>query len=218
MRLSATLFCDFNFQKTVVYNGERNMLFGKTVFYLTFTLAVGLSFAACASESEKLARARMSNAAQMPKTAKPMPPVEINPANLGWRLIDGRRQTLADYRGKAVILDFWATYCPPCIEGIPHFNELKRRYEAEGLQIVGLHVGGDEDKPNIPEFIEKLQMSYGLGYPEQTTTDFYLQGDDRIPQTLVFDRNGRLVEKFVGFTPEIKDKIDSAVSEALKTQ
>lgn len=147
-----------------------------------------------------------------------MPPIDVDPNNLGWRLIDGRRQTLADYRGKAVILDFWATYCPPCIEGIPHFNELKKRYEAEGLEIVGLNVGGDDDKPKIPEFVEKLKISYPLGYPEQAMMEFYLQGDDRIPQTLIFDRNGQFVEQFVGFTPEIKEGIDAAVLQALKNQ
>jgi thiol-disulfide isomerase/thioredoxin len=169
------------------------------------------------SESEKLARSRMPNN-QMPKTSKPMPPIDVDPNSLGWRLIDGQRQKLADYRGKAVILDFWATYCPPCIEGIPHFNDLKQRYESEGLQIVGLNVGGDDDKPKIPEFVERLQISYRLGYPEPGLTDFYFQGDTRIPQTLVFDRDGRLVEQFVGFTPEIKEGIDAAVLQALKNQ
>jgi thiol-disulfide isomerase/thioredoxin len=169
------------------------------------------------SESEKLARSKMPNN-QMPKTSKPMPPIDVDPNSFGWRLIDGQRQKLADYRGKAVILDFWATYCPPCIEGIPHFNDLKRRYESEGLQIVGLHVGGEEDKPKIPEFVEKLQISYNLAYPDNGFSDFYLQGDSRIPQTLVFDRDGQLVEQFVGFTPEIKEGIDAAVLQALKKQ
>jgi thiol-disulfide isomerase/thioredoxin len=187
----------------------------KTGFNSVLIFAVCLILTACTSESEKLARSRPPNN-QMPKTAKPMPPIDVNPNELGWRLTDGKRQTLADYRGKAVILDFWATYCPPCIEGIPHFNELKKRYEAQGLQVVGLHVGGEEDRPKIPEFVEKLQISYKLAYPEQIMMDFYLQGDDRIPQTLVFDRNGQLVEKFVGFTPEIKNGIDSAVMQALK--
>ena len=193
------------------------MCFPKIGFNLLVIFVICLILTACTSESEKMARARMSKD-QMPKTGKPMPPIDVNPNNLGWRLTDGKRQTLADYRGKAVVLDFWATYCPPCIEGIPHFNELKKRHEAEGLQIVGLHVGGDEDKPKIPEFVEKLQISYKLAYPEQQFMDFYLQGDDRIPQTLVFDRNGQLIEKFVSFNDQIKNDIDRAVLEALKTK
>jgi thiol-disulfide isomerase/thioredoxin len=190
------------------------MILAKHSFKLSFVFLVCLILTACVSESEKLARSRMPNN-QMPKTSKPTTN-DVDANNLGWNLIDGQRQKLADYRGKAVILDFWATYCPPCIEGIPHFNDLKRRYESEGLQIVGLNVGGDEDKPKIPEFVERLQISYHLGYPEPGLTDFYFQGDTRIPQTLVFDRDGQLVEQFVGFTPEIKEGIDRAVEQALK--
>src|SRR2546430_1576728 len=54
-------------------------------------------------------------------------------------------QTLADLNGKAVILDFWATYCPPCRQEIPHLNSLIAKYGADNLQIVGLNVGGEDD-------------------------------------------------------------------------
>ena len=134
-----------------------------------------------------------------------------------WRLINGQTKTLASYRGTAMILDFWATYCPPCEEEIPHLVELSNKYPKD-LQVVGLHVGGDQDKPNVPDFVSKYKMSYDLGYPEQNLMDFYLQGDDRIPQTLVFDRQGQLVQKFVGFTPEIKEQIDRAVQTAVESK
>lgn len=135
-------------------------------------------------------------------------------SNLVWRLINGETKTLAGYRGTALILDFWATYCPPCEEEIPHLVELSNKYPRD-LHVVGLHVGGVEDKPNVPGFVSKYRMSYDLGYPDQDLMDFYLQGDDRIPQTLVFDRQGQLVQKFVGFTPEIKEQIDKAIQTAV---
>ncbi len=195
------------------------MNFPRKFVKLLLILTVCLFFAACESASERQARERAAEKARMPQTSKPMPPVQrssdVNENSLGWRLIEGKRQTLADLKGKAVILDFWATYCPPCIEGIPHFNELKKRYEAEGLEIVGLHVGGDEDRQKVPEFVERLQISYQLAYPDDALSDFYLQGDDRIPQTLIFDRNGQLVAKFVSFNAEIKEEIDRAVLQAL---
>ncbi len=131
-----------------------------------------------------------------------------------WRLINGQTKTLAAYRGTAMILDFWATFCPPCEEEIPHLVELSNKYPKD-LHVVGLHVGGTEDKLNVPGFVSKYKMSYDLGYPDQDLMDFYLQGDDRIPQTLVFDREGQLVQKFVGFTPEIKEQIDRAVQTAV---
>ena len=163
-------------------------------------------------------------AAQPTPTPQPMSPTLRSSHNaqaedktggsLIWRLINGQTKTLADYRGTAVILDFWATYCPPCEEEIPHLVELSNKYPRD-LHVTGLHVGGAEDKPNVPGFVSKYKMSYDLGYPDQALMDFYLEGDDRIPQTLVFDRQGKLVQKFVGFTPEIREQIDSAVQTAV---
>lgn len=158
-----------------------------------------------------------------PSSLKPMPPVASThgaqtnnqaESDLSWRLVDGNQKTLANYRNKVVILDFWATYCPPCEEEIPHLVELSNKYPKE-LQVIGLHVGGAKDKANIADFVSKYKMSYDLGYPEQELMDFYLQGDDRIPQTLVFDRHGNLLQKFVGFTPEIKVDLDNLVQQAI---
>lgn len=138
--------------------------------------------------------------------------------NLNWRLVGGATQKLSDLKGQVVVLDFWATYCPPCEEEIPHLVELSREHADQKLQVIGLHVGGPEDRANIADFVTKYKMTYSLGYPQPALMDFYLQGDDRIPQTLVFDRNGRLVEKFVGFDQEIKTNLDKAIQTALAVQ
>jgi thiol-disulfide isomerase/thioredoxin len=196
---------------------------------LAFACGICLLITACSTspsgQNSQLPSTPVSN--QAPPTAKPMPPMlasshgeqtENNAgSNLIWRLVNGQTKTVAGYRGKVLILDFWATYCPPCEEEIPHLVELSSKYSKD-LHVVGLHVGGDEDKPNIAGFVSRYKMSYDLGYPDQNLMDFYLQGDDRIPQTLVFDRQGQLMQKFVGFTPEIKADLDNAVNRALKIQ
>jgi thiol-disulfide isomerase/thioredoxin len=150
---------------------------------------------------------------QTPVTNKPLPPINEN--QLTWRLVNGDKQTISDFRGKVLILDFWATYCPPCEEEIPHLVELSNRYKND-LHVVGLHVGGDEDKANIPDFVIKYQMIYALGYPEQSLADFFLQGDDRIPQTFVLDKNGKLIKQFVGFNDQIKTELDEIVEREVK--
>lgn len=150
----------------------------------------------------------------VPQTNLSMPPLK-NIENLNWQLASGNKQTLNDLKGKVVILDFWATYCPPCIEEIPHLTELQSRHPQD-LQIVGLHIGGDDDKPNVPAFIEKYNMSYPLGYPQDELTNILFNGDDRIPQTFIFDRNGKLVKKIVGFDSQIKTELDAAVQQALE--
>jgi thiol-disulfide isomerase/thioredoxin len=111
------------------------------------------------------------------------------------------------------VLDFWATYCPPCLEEIPHLVELQNKYA--DLKVVGLHVGGEEDMPKVPAFVEKLKMNYVLAYPEDELNSILLGNDNAIPQTFVFDRSGKLIERFVGYDLKVKNDLDRAVTQAL---
>ena len=136
-------------------------------------------------------------------------------AEMSWTGFDGTVHKLKDFRGKVVILDFWATYCPPCIEEIPHLNALQAKYGPERLAVIGLHVGGDEDKPRVPDFVERLRISYALGYPEDDLTSFVFGSTNSLPQTAIFDPQGRLVAKITGFDARLKEELDRAVEKAL---
>lgn len=133
---------------------------------------------------------------------------------MSWAGFEGGVTKLKDLQGKAVILDFWATNCPPCIEEIPHLLELKSIY-GDDLIIVGLHVGDDEDRAQVPAFVEKLKITYPLADPDTALKDFIFQTNSAIPQTAVFDRSGAMVRKIVGFNPEIKAELDRAVERAV---
>ncbi len=148
----------------------------------------------------------------VPQPGVPSKPVE----QMSWTAFDGQKMKLKDLQGKAVILDFWATYCKPCLEEIPHLNELQAKYGAENLTVVGLHIGGEEDRPKVPEFVQRLKIAYSLGYPEDALTSFIFGRQTAIPQTAVFDRKGQLVRKIVGFDEKIKGDLDSAVEQAVK--
>jgi thiol-disulfide isomerase/thioredoxin len=147
------------------------------------------------------------------RTNLPMPPSK-NIESLGWQNFDGKQLTIGDLKGKVIVLDFWATYCPPCLEEIPHLVKLQNEH-ADNLQVVGLHVGGEEDRPKVPAFVEKLKINYLLAYPDESLMDTLLGSDDAIPQTFVFDKNGKLVKQFTGFSDEIKFNLDLAIQEAL---
>jgi len=149
----------------------------------------------------------------MPQTNVPMPPTKPL-SEMTWVSTDGLKTDFGSLKGKAVILDFWATYCPPCRDEIPHLNELKAKY-GDDLQIIGLNVGGDDDRPKIPAFAKQYSISYPIAFPEDALLNFVSGNDDRIPQTAVFDRNGKLVTKIVGFDPSIKRELDAAIETAL---
>ena len=150
----------------------------------------------------------------IPMSSAPLPPSKPIP-QMSWTKFDGFEQNVGDLKGKAIILDFWATYCPPCLEEIPHLKELQAKHGKENLEIIGLHVGGDEDRPKVPAFVEKLGIDYTLGVPEDALVSFIFGGESAIPQTAIFDRNGKLIQKFVGFNDEIRAKLDAAVAEAV---
>lgn len=136
-------------------------------------------------------------------------------AELSWASFDGKVSKLKDLTGKAVILDFWATNCPPCIEEIPHLKELKSKY-GDDLEIVGLHVGDEEDRAKVPAFVERLKIDYPLAYPDDELTRFVFANDSAIPQTMIFDRRGNLVRKIIGFNQQIKVQLDDAVARAVE--
>lgn len=183
-------------------------------FYLlpfTFLLLLACNPAAPVSVSDKPVSIN-----QIPQTNAPLPPAKPV-EEMYWAKFDGQTQKMKDLQGKVVVLDFWATYCKPCLEAIPHFVELQKKYPND-LQVVGLHVGGDEDRPKAPVFAEKLKINYTLATPENELMGFIFGNETAIPQTAVFDRKGNLVKKFTGFDENIKKEIDAAVEQALNSK
>jgi cytochrome c biogenesis protein CcmG/thiol:disulfide interchange protein DsbE len=130
-------------------------------------------------------------------------------------LLNDQPAKLSDYMGQVVVLDFWATYCPPCLEEAPHLDALQRRFGAQGLNVIGLNVGGPDDHPKIPEFAERLKIKYTLGIPDPEMSNLYMGGDSRIPQTIVFDRKGRIVKHFVGYDPAISQELERTIEKAV---
>jgi len=136
--------------------------------------------------------------------------------NMGWSLSDGSRNAFAEFKGKVLVLDFYATWCMPCRDSIPHLIGLQRRYENE-VRVVGLNVGGPDDIERVAEFSREMNIQYPLGVPDNDLANLLLADVDAIPQTFVFDRNGKLAQRFVGFDPSTGEQIDRAVATALKS-
>jgi thiol-disulfide isomerase/thioredoxin len=173
--------------------------------------------------AEEARRKSADSARTMPRTNLPMPPVSSShDASAGeaappgaWTQPDGRRVRLEDLRGQVVVLDFWATYCPPCREEIPHLVKLQKQFGPEGFKVIGLNVGGEADRPKVPEFVKLYGIQYQLADPDDETTRLFLASDDSIPQTFVLDRRGRLVRHFVGYDPEVASELEAAINGAL---
>lgn len=199
---------------------------------LTAALAAFLALCATAceldgaSKKKAVASSDTPSGARPPRTNLPMPPIEsahktsadANVPRGAWTQMDGRRASLEDLRGQVVILDFWATYCPPCREEIPHLVRLQREFGPKGFKVIGLNVGGEEDRPKIPEFVKQYGIQYQLAEPDDATTRLFLASDDRIPQTFVIDRNGRIVLHIVGYDGDAASELEQAVMGALSSK
>ena len=153
-----------------------------------------------------------------PGTTFPMPPTTGKSLNdLGWELSDGQRNRFSQYSGNVLILDFYATWCAPCRLSIPQLVDLQGRYKDQGLRVVGLNVGGPDDWPKVTEFARDLKIQYTLAVPETELTNFLLSDNQQIPQTFVFDRQGRLVKRLIGFSNSdieiIKDVVETTLKE-----
>ena len=184
------------------------------VFYLCLFTFACLLFTACRPAAAPVSISNKPvSINNIPQTNLPLP-LTNNIEKSGWTLFDQQREKLSDYKGKVVILDFWATYCPPCLEEIPHLNDLKNKYGAD-LYIVGLHVGGEEDQPSIPKFVEKLKINYTLAYPDDELSMMLMGSNNAIPQTFIFNRAGQLTKKIIGFDNIIKAELDAAIEQAI---
>ena len=151
-------------------------------------------------------------------TTYPMPPTGTTSlANMGWQQSDGKRAKFSEYKGKVLILDFYATWCVPCRDSVPHLIGLQKKFEDQGLAVVGLNVGGPGDEQEVPAFAKEFGIQYTLAKPDDDLVSFLMSDSDAIPQTFVFDRQGQLVQRFVGFGPSTGTYLDSAVETALKT-
>ena len=109
----------------------------------------------------------------------------------------GRALRLSDYRGKVVILDFWATWCEPCKLEIPHLVELQNTYSAQGLQVLGVSM--DDSEPPVREFQQQFKMNYPVAVGTSKLADQY-GGILGLPITFVLDRQGRIVSRHIGAT------------------
>jgi thiol-disulfide isomerase/thioredoxin len=110
--------------------------------------------------------------------------------------VRGRTVRLSDYKGKIVLLNFWATWCPPCRAEMPDLIKLQRRYRSRGLQVIGITYP-PEEIGEVRQFIRKLKVNYpvALGTKEAKTL---FDESDTLPVTIIIDRQGSVHDRIEG--------------------
>ena len=120
------------------------------------------------------------------------------------RTFDGKWVRLSDLRGRPVVLDFWATWCRPCRTSMPHLEDLQKRYQSQGLVVIGLSVD-EGSQADVRRFAQSLGVTFRLGMANDHVLDDY--GPIRfLPTTFFIDRNGQMVRRVRGYLdPETLD-------------
>lgn len=126
--------------------------------------------------------------------------------------LDHNRVRLAAYRGKVVLLNFWATWCAPCRIEMPRFVDWQQRYRSEGLQILGVSI--DDDDVPVRPFVEKLKLNYPVVMGDARLGERY-GGVLGVPVTLLIDRQGIIRARFDGETN--LDKMEAKLRELLSS-
>ncbi len=114
--------------------------------------------------------------------------------------LNGKMVRIADYEGKVILVDFWATWCPPCQEMVPQLSKLHENYASQGLVILGIAL--DREGAKIVEpFVRKYEINYMILLGDMETAEAF-GGISSIPTTFIIDREGRLVRKLPGYHSE----------------
>ena len=134
---------------------------------------------------------------------------------------EGRKVSLSDYKGKAVVVDFWATWCAPCKIEIPWLEQFNKQYAGQGLQILGVSEDNldlenkatlAKEKQDIADKAKQLKMSYPVLIDDANVSTPY-GGVDGLPTTFFIDRSGKVVASTVGLVS--RDEIEANIKKAL---
>ena len=157
-------------------------------------------------ETAKNSEQEISEAA---KTGLDMRDMRGKPLELSFTAVDGRKVDLAYLRGKVVLMDFWATWCPPCVEEVPSVVATYEKFKDKGFEIVGISL--DKDKGALEAFTKKHNMTWpqffdGQGWDNEMAKRFKIQS---VPTMWLLDREGKLAD------PAPRGRLDEAVQAAL---
>jgi len=128
--------------------------------------------------------------------------------------LDGNKMTLSELRGKAVLLNFWATWCGPCKIETPWLVELQNKYGAQGLQVIGVAMD-DSGKDDIAKFAKDMGVNYPVLLGKEAVGDAY-GGVPALPESFFIGRDGKIVDKIIGLKG--KAEIEDSIKMALGTQ
>ncbi len=150
-------------------------------------------------------------------TAQGACPADAKAANLNFKFkdVESKSISLSDYKGKVILLDFWATWCPPCRKEIPGFIELYNTYKSRGLVVIGVSMDDADDIADVKHYAAQIKMNYpillGAGREDDLKPAF---GELPLPTSFVIARDGRICARHDGLTA--KEQVEREITALLR--
>lgn len=126
--------------------------------------------------------------------------------------LSGKKVSLADYKGHAVVLNFWATYCGPCKLEMPWFQDLENKYKGQGLVVLGLDQDDGMPVDQVAAASRRVGVTYPILMPNDDVSKSY-QLSDYIPETFYVDKSGKVVDETIG--AHSKDELEADIQKAI---
>jgi peroxiredoxin len=152
-------------------------------------------------------------AAAPPELADLPPAVSVAPL----KDATGASFKLADFFGKVMVINLWATWCGPCRREIPELVKLHKEFHSRGVEIIGLSTENpDASADKVRKFIQDFQIDYRIGWAPVEVGVPLMQGHESIPQIFVISRDGRILKHFRGFSASYAPQLKQTLEDALK--
>ena len=140
----------------------------------------------------------------------------VAPPDFELSTVDGRSERLSDHLGKEVVLlDFWATFCEPCLAGMPHLDALYRQHRTEGFTVFGIAIDGPDSVAQVKTAVAKLGVSFPILLDQETRVVALYNPKTSAPYSVLIGRDGRILKKQEGYTTGGAATVDQDVVAAL---
>jgi thiol-disulfide isomerase/thioredoxin len=164
-------------------------------------------------------RPNPTNPESRSNSAESAAPLPENVMQASINMLDGQKTRLADYSGKVLVVDLWATWCGPCVQEVPHLIEIAKEYKGKGVEVIGLT---REDQNNTPEdvknFSKLYNINYSIGWVDDEMQAELTRERQAIPQTYIIGRDGKVLRHYVGFNPRLVPQMKAAIESAASAE
>ncbi len=128
--------------------------------------------------------------------------------------LSGRNVSLSSYRGKTVLLEFWATWCPPCQASVPELIALHNKYQKSGFEIIGISIdSGADTASTVSDFAASNNIPYTVLIADDAVSKAYNVAS--IPVSFLISRDGKIIDSYMGYTDDFVEKISSRIEKLL---